>query len=155
MAGMIGGRREQAGVVGIAAHDAVEGHHVGEREGGGYFPKVGIPESHALTVAQALCFLVRDREVRRGRVYVRCLAKAPVEQCVMDRAYAPSDVEDSRVGWQRRLTNRGQELSGTRIGPAPTKSPRLAPRSSAVEFRIVGTAMTGSHARRERPVSTC
>src|SRR5262245_57151446 len=96
-------------------------------------------------MAQALRLLVRNGEVRRGRIHVRRLAKAPVEQRVMDRAHAASDVEEGRMGWQRCAANGGQELLRTRIGAAPAKPPRIPPSPSATELLIASTAMAGSH----------
>jgi hypothetical protein len=53
-------------------------------------------ERHALGMPQALCLLLRNREVRSRRVDVRRFAKTVVEQYVMDGTDATPNVEDGR-----------------------------------------------------------
>jgi len=77
---MIGRRREQAAVVGIATYHAVQGHYVRGWEFCGHRPKVGVLENHAIGVAQALRLLRREREIGGRCVDVRCLVKALIEQ---------------------------------------------------------------------------
>src|SRR6516165_7016211 len=62
-ASMLGCRREQTEVVGIATHDAVEGHHVRRWDVCGHVPKVGMMERHPVSVAQALRLFSSDREI--------------------------------------------------------------------------------------------
>jgi hypothetical protein len=104
--GVVGGGTEESGIIGVAADDSVEGHHVGGSDRRGDRSEVGMGEGHSVRVAQPCRLGHRDGEVGLGRVNLGGASKPVCEEDVVNGTDPAADVEEGRVGWERARLDR-------------------------------------------------
>ena len=143
--GVVGGGTEEAGIVGITADDSVEGHDIRRTNGWSDHSEVSVGEGHSVGMSEPSCLSHCDVEVRSRRVDLGGTTETVPEQDVMNGADTSADVEKGRIGWERGVLHRSEELSGGRIGAPPMQALQIVLGNPAVELLIGGTAMAGGH----------
>ena len=116
--------------IGIAADDAVQCHDVGFWQLRCELHEVPVYEADAITVTAARCLAPRGFDVLGRDVDMHRLARAGIEQQVMDRADAAADVDERT----RRCSL-----------PAPSKAAQLALSGLAPELTFNAFALAAAH----------
>ena len=138
-------RTEHAGVVGIAAHHAIQRHDIGGRHRIGLDREFRELETHPLRMPAPSRLVFGGCQVRRGGVDVGGRGEAVLQQHVMDRAYAPADVEQRRLGRERAGFDRREHALGLRIRTAALEASQLTPRGLGIEHLRRDAAVTAGH----------
>jgi hypothetical protein len=107
-----------------AADGAVERHDVSRRQRVGDRHEIAAYELYVLTVTAPVGLLARDGEMRRGGIDMDDVRDGTIEQLVVNRANAGTDVEQHRVPTVRRLERDPERLD---------EEPRRLVRSAALE----------------------